>query len=193
MLYLYVYVENDKVEDAKKYGMKLSDYANKVITLNQEKKGIDAYLVPKDSDLYKNKNYTCLKIYPQNLNIWIYNKICENYDIMSKFFCSFESYSIGTFEDPMALICSTILPENISIYNKLRDSPVLIENSKEFFYEKSINEMLDSGKFTNYELYQMLLILGEKKKLFKVLNKDEKLKVYKNKYDSRLYTKKSSF
>ena len=72
MKYLYLYIENDKINDAIKYGMKLSEYANKIINT---KKGIIAYLTPQDSPLFQDKNFTCLKIKTSDLNIFIYNKI----------------------------------------------------------------------------------------------------------------------
>ena len=38
MKYLYLFIENDKVNDAVKYGMKLSEYVNKRLDTNPEKK-----------------------------------------------------------------------------------------------------------------------------------------------------------
>ena len=100
---------------------------------------------------------------------------------------------MGDFEDPLALICSTILPENISIYNKIIDTPLLVENSKDFYYKKSIFEMLDNDYFTNFEVYQLLLILGQKKQLFNVNESFNKIKVYTDKKSKKKYTKKSNF
>lgn len=193
MKYLYLYIENSKVNDVIKYGMKLSEFANKVINLNTDKKGIISYLSPKDSSYFLDKNYACLKIDTKNLNIFIYNKIFEDTQFLQKHFVNYDKYTLGSFEEPIALICSTILPENISIYNKIIDTPNLIENSKDFYYQKSVQEMLDSNYFTNYELYQMLLILGQQKKLFEVTNITEKLKIYKDKKTSKKYSKKSNF
>ena len=66
---LFIYVENEKAADCLKYGMKLSEYANKIIAFNNiEKRGILAYLTPKDSDLYDNNFFTCLRISTNGLN-----------------------------------------------------------------------------------------------------------------------------
>lgn len=190
---LYVYIKNDNIENVIKYGMKLSDYADKFLFISgNEKAGITAYLSPKDSELYYDENYTCIKILVSNINTYIYNKYFENHDLPNYFISKYEEYIYGTYEEPIAFIYSTILPENISIYNKIKDTPLIIQNSKEYFYEKSINEMLENDKFSKYELYQILLILGEQKKIFSTSQIDN-IKIYKDKINGKLYTKKSSF
>ena len=52
--------------------------------------------------------------------------------------------------------------------------------------------MLENDKFTKYELYQILLILGEQKKIFST-TKIDNIKIYKDNINGNLYTKKSSF
>lgn len=193
MRYLYIYIENDKVNDAIKYGMKLSEYSNKILETSTERKGIIAYLTPKDCEDYNNENFSCLKINCDNLNIFVYNQVFENTEYFENFIYEYKKYTPGLFEEPIALICSTILPENIEIYNKILDTPNIIETSKDFYYQKSINEMLESDYFTNYELYQMLLILGKQKNIFDVENITDKIKLYTNKYNKNKYSKKSNF
>ena len=122
----------------------------------------------------------------------LYNKLCENTPLITNFYCDITEYTIGDYELPEAIICSSILPENLSIYNKILDKPLLVQNSREFYYEKSINDILDSDKFSKYELYQMLLILGDQKKVFKV-EKKEDLKLYKDPISGKTYTKRSNF
>lgn len=191
---LYLYVPSDKVENYIKYGIKLSELANKIITFEKsQKKGIIAYLSPKDTDYYYNTEFTCLKINTNNLNIFIYDNTALNLTNDKYFINKIDNYTLGTFEEPYALICSTILPENISIYNKLIDIPLIIENSKDFYYKKAIFNMLDNDFFTNFEVYQLLLILGQKKQLFKVKEIDNQLKLYIDKKSNKKYTKKSNF
>lgn len=190
---LYIYIKNAYVENVIKYGMKLSEFADKFLKISgTEKAGITAYLSPKDSELYYDDNYTCIKILISNINIYVYNKYFENHDLPNYFISKYEDYTYGTYEEPIAFIYSTILPENISIYNKIKDTPLIIQNSKEYFYERSINEMLENDKFTKYELYQILLILGEQKKIFST-TKIDNIKIYKDNINGNLYTKKSSF
>ncbi len=193
MKYLYIYVKNIDIENVIKYGIKLSEFANKVINLqNTHKYGITAYLAPKDSPHYFDNEYSCIKILLNNLNCLIYNQICENTIFFEDYICDISQYEIGTFEDPIAFIQSTILPENIQIYNKIQDIPLLIQDSKQYYYEKSISEMLDNSNFSKYELYQLLLILGEQKKILES-EINNNVKIYIDKISGKKYTKKSSF
>ena len=52
--------------------------------------------------------------------------------------------------------------------------------------------MIDSENFSNYELYQILLILGKQKKLFDMKNQDHGLQIYQDKKTGKLYTKKGN-
>lgn len=191
---LYIYIEKTKLDDVIKYGIKLSEFSNKVLNIseNQTKTGIIAYLTPKDSELYYDTDYTCIRVSTKDINYFIYNKICENTDFTSEFICTPDEYNLGDYEEPIALIYSTILPENISTYNKLMDIPIIIENSKEYYYEKAVNDMLEYEKFTKYELYQMLLILGNQKKIFDIKYNENGIRIYKDIKDNKFYTKKGS-
>lgn len=190
---LYIYINKNDVDTCLKYGIKLSEYSNKILKLqNMEKRGILAFLSPKDSDLYIDENYECIRVNIKDLNTIVYNKLCENTPLIDEFYCDISEYSIGDYELPEAIICSSILQENLSIYNKILDKPLLVQNSREFYYEKSINDILDSDKFSKYELYQMLLILGDQKKVFKIEKKDD-LKLYKDPINGKTYTKRSNF
>lgn len=190
---IYIYINKDDVDTCLKYGIKLSEYSNKILKLkNIEKRGILAFLSPKDSDLYTDENYECIRVTTKDLSIIIYNKICEDTPLIDNFYCDISEYTIGDYELPEAIICSSILQENLSIYNKILDKPLLVQNSREFYYEKSINDILDSDKFSKYELYQTLLILGDQKRVFDV-TKNGDLKLYKDSINGKTYTKRSNF
>mgnify|MGYP005780192525 CR=1 FL=1 len=188
---LFIYVENEKVENCLKYGIKLSEFANKIISYNQiEKRGIIAFLTPKDSDLYDNSFFTCLRISTNNLNAIIYNQVYEHHqELLSKSVCSVQDYNLADYEDPVGIICSTILPENIFLYNKLLDLPLIVENSKEYYYDKHVNDFIENDQFTKYELYQILLLLGEQKNIFTSEKIDDHLKIYTDQINHKTYTK----
>lgn len=190
---LFIYVENEKAEDCLKYGIKLSEYANKIIAFNNiEKKGITAYLTPKDSELYDNNMFTCLRISTNGLNAIIYNRVFEdNNDLLNNNYCNFNDYKLADYEDPIGMIYSTILPENIFLYNKVLDLPLIVENSKEYFYDKCVSDLIENDRFTKFELYQTLLLLGEQKNIFKSEKIDNNLKIYTDIVSNKIYTKKS--
>lgn len=189
---LFVYVENSKLDDVLKYGMKLSEFSNKVLNISdgQNKTGILAFLTPKDSELYYDNNYTCIRVLTNNINYIIYNKTCESQEYFNEFVSTQDKYNIGDYEEPLALIYSTILPENIIKYNKIIDIPLVIENSKDYYYENAVNKMLQSENFSNYELYQMLLILGNQKNIFNIKYNENGIRVYEDNKYGTFYTKK---
>ncbi len=189
---LYIYVDKNKVADCLKYGIKLSEFENRVLKLNNiDKRGIQAFLSPKDSNLYGDNNFDCIRVIPKNLNAIVFNKICENTNLIDKYTCDIEKYNLGDFEAPEAIICTSILPENLCQYNKILDKPLLVQNSREFYYEKCINEIIEADMFSKYELYQTLLILGDQKKLFDV-SKEKNIKIYTDKISGKTYTKRSN-
>lgn len=189
---LYIYVDKNKVDDCLKYGIKLSEYENRVLKLsNVSRRGIQAFLSPKDSELYLDDSYGCIRVVSKNLTAIVFNKICENTSLIDNFICNIEEYKIGNYELPEAIICSSILPENLQLYNKILDKPLLVQNSREFYYEKCINEIMETDMFSKYELYQTLLILGDQKKLFSV-SKENNVKMYTDSISGKKYTKKSN-
>lgn len=189
---LYIYIGKDKVDDCLKYGIKLSEYENKVLKLiDSDKRGIQAFLSPKDSDLYMNDDFECVRVLAKNLNAIVFNKICENTQLINNYILDVEDYKLGDFESPEAIICSSILPDNLSLYNKILDKPLLVQNSREFYYEKCINEIMETGMFSKYELYQTLLILGDQKRVLNV-KKHENVKIYTDPISGKNYTKRSN-
>lgn len=140
---LYLYVKKEEIKNLIKYGIKLSEFSNvSFIHSGITKKGILAYLSPKDSDKYFNDNYDILRIKTDNLNVFVHNSslviqnenIVFNYDNM----CNLKDYTLGDYINPELIICSTIFPDCIYKYNRIIDVPLLIDNSKEFYIQKEI-------------------------------------------------------
>ena len=189
---LYIYVDKNKLDDCLKYGIKISEFGNKVLKLSDvSKRGIQAFLSPKDSEMYLSDEYSCIRVVSKNLTAIVFNKICENTSLIDNFICNIEDYKIGNYELPEAIICSSILPENLQLYNKILDKPLLVQNSREFYYEKCINEIMETDMFSKYELYQTLLILGDQKKVFNV-SKENNVKMYTDSISGKQYTKRSN-
>lgn len=160
---VYLYVKKDEVIKCIKYGMKLSEYSN--VSFNNgviSKKGILAYISPKDSNKYFSDNYDILRVKTDELNIFVNNSsLVEstegktfNYTEM----CNLSDYKLGTFINPELVICSTILPEYIFKYNRIIDVPLLIDNSKELYLEKELEE--NNEKNFNDLTFEMLKSLS---------------------------------
>lgn len=189
---LYIYLDKNVASDCLKYGIKLSEFGNKVLTLNDGvKSGILAFLAPKDSPLYGNDSYECIRLNPTGLSAIVYNKVCENTDLIENYTKSLEEYKLGDYESPEAIIMSSILSDNLSHYNKILDKPLLVQNSREYYYEKCINEIMETDMFSKYELYQTLLILGDQKKVLNT-EKYQNIKVYTDQVSGKKYTKRSN-
>lgn len=189
---LYIYLDKNIASDCLKYGIKLSEFGNKVLTLSgEEKSGILAYLAPKDSSLYGNDNYECIRVNPTGLSAIVYNKVCENTDLIGDYTKSLVDYKLGDFESPEAIIMSSILSDNLSPYNKILDKPLLVQNSREYYYEKCINEIMETDMFSKYELYQTLLILGDQKNVLDT-EKYQNVKIYTDQISGKKYTKRSN-
>lgn len=140
---IYLYIKKEEVLNLVKYGIKLSEYANATFkTSSITKKGIIAYLSPKDSDKYFNETYDILRIKTDDLNIYVHNSslvvIDENVTFDYNNMCNLKEYNLGDYINPELVICSTILPEYIYKYNRIIDVPLLIENSKEFYINKEL-------------------------------------------------------
>lgn len=160
---VYLYVKKEKLIDCIKYGMKLSEYSN-ISFFNGKtlKNGILAYLSPKDSDKYFNENYDILRIITDELNIYVHNsslvESSENIAFDYSEMCNLDNYVLGRFINPKLAICSTILPEYIYKYNRIIDVPLLVDNSKEFYLSKELEEH-NENEFENLT-YDMLKSLS---------------------------------
>lgn len=160
---VYLYVKKDKVIECIKYGMKLSEYSN--VSFNNGtslKKGIIAYISPKDSSKYVNENYDILRIKTDELPIYVNNssivETIENSTFNYTEMCGLNEYTLGSFINPELVICSTILPESIYKYNRIIDVPLLVDNSKELYLNKEIE--LNNERDYNDLTYDMLKSLS---------------------------------
>jgi hypothetical protein len=156
---VYIYVKKEELKNCIKYGMKLSEYSN-VSFYNGKttKNGILSYISPKDSNKYFNESYDILRIKTEDLNIFVHNsnivEPSENTTFNFSEMCNLNEYILGQFINPELVICSTILPEYIYKYNRIIDVPLLVDNSKELYLAKELEE-INEKNFNNLT-YDML-------------------------------------
>ncbi len=188
---VYIYIPKDKKSECLKYGIKLSEYTDKILVISKtSKKGIHAYLSPKDSEKYDNKHYVCIRIFTEGLTVFVYDKTFENTKYIKEKICKLEEYTLGDYEEPLLIICSSILPENIFLYNKEIDYPLIIENSKEYYYLKQINNIIDNNIISNEEIFNLLLSHAEKKKKLKCILDESKFKILEDHKKVKYFNKK---
>lgn len=142
---VYLYVKKDILINCIKYGMKLSEYSNITFKIGEStKKGIVAYISPKDSDKYVNETYDILRIKTDDLCIYVIDKL-EKEDTKNFNICPLNEYYLGQYMNPEIIICSTVLPEYIYKYNRIIDVPLLIDNSKDFYYNIKIEQQVENS------------------------------------------------
>jgi hypothetical protein len=129
-----------------KYGLRLSKNFDREVNLNgYTKQCLTGLLNPKD-DLYKydSEEYDCLKLEMNNS----YCKVIDSSFLLegsySINYIDLDKYILGTFKNPEILITTSVVPEKISILNKIIDIPVLFDNSRDLFYQCRLTEMLDN-------------------------------------------------
>lgn len=190
MKYAYFYIKKEQYADCVKYGLKLSEFANKLITINNyTKKGILCYLTPKDSKLYNSENYKCAKIDISDIqNVFVVDDSFEKYSFYNEYIQKASDYTFGTFENPKVVICTSVIPEHIHAYNYLIDSPLPYENSREYYYLKNIYNLIEENKVNlnnalNYLLHEMV----DENKAEYFSNKDESVQIFIDK-EGKKYT-----
>ena len=99
----------------------------KLITFNNTSKNIETDLDIKKEIINITNNFENIATISDKLKK-------KNFSSIS--FPNLANYILGTFEYPEIIISSSILPENISIYNKILDVPLLFTTSHELYLNK---------------------------------------------------------
>ncbi len=87
--YAYTFVEKEKIEECCKYGMKLSVFNNLNLYIKGlYKKGIEAFLSPKDSEKYNSKDFEILRIKLAGNKNYVINETNTNE------YCKIENYNL---------------------------------------------------------------------------------------------------
>ena len=189
MAEIYFYVTADTADCTVECGLKLSEYAVKDVLINGEiKKCISALLNPKDDmEKYKSAEYKCLKFeLPSNQcyigDQYLY-KVGLSFPEVMKIYTNsivpINDYIFGLFRLPECLVTTTVLPGQISILDKRLDSPVLFDNSEEFYINNIIEiHKEEKSDFNDVMLYCFYCKLAEEKKLKKLEDGEKKIAVF---------------
>jgi len=157
----YYYIPIEEKEDILSCGIKLSVKADRIITINDTLTTfcISALLNPKDDlEKYKSYNFICLRLEIKDEYCYIANKdLLHIEDFYEKSVTKLSDYILGSYSAPECLITCTILPESISIKNKVIDFPILYDNSRDLYLNNLIYDMKDV--YNNYDEVTLGLFL----------------------------------
>lgn len=189
MAEIYFYVESNAAENSVECGLKLSEYGSKDVVINgQTKKCITALLNPKDDmEKYKSADYKCLKFeLPSKFcfigDAYLYRAGLDSPELMKIYadtIVPINDYIFGSFRLPECLVSTTLLPGQISILDKRLDSPVLFDNSEEFYINNIIEiNREENSDFNDAMLYCFFSTLALQDKLKKIEDKSRKIAVF---------------
>jgi hypothetical protein len=173
MVDVYYYVPYEAAENAVDCGLKLSQWGEKTVVIDNEvKRCFTALLSPKDDlDKFSDNLLVCLKLEVAGHYCWVADKYLytaglhnsEILDIYERTMKPIEQYIFGEFRMPEILITSTIIGTNISVLNKSRDLPVIFEKSEKLYLNNIIqNEYEKDEDIYNDLLFHYLCALSQK-------------------------------
>ncbi len=147
MITLYYYIDSSKLENVRRFGLKLSENYSHTVPMNGLPKRVFVTLLNPKDDLtkYNSPNYTCLKIHMYPEHCYVINEVSliinpkdGNYNLIPVM-----DYVYGEYENPRVIFNTSILPEQIELLDDTIDEPILFESSKDLFYHARLNELLD--------------------------------------------------
>ena len=150
MKYVYYYTKKSVYNEILKNGIDLHEYYNTKIVKNDDYTfALTCYLNPKDSILYNDNDYTIFKILvSDSLEIIIANDSLDT-PLLEESFVDISNYNKGTYEYPVALICSSIPSKYISSYSRILDFPIDYNTSDELYYSFTLDNILEDYKMNN--------------------------------------------
>ena len=163
MAVVYFYVPVEKATDVIECGLKLSEWKvrEQQTPWNAEPKPcFCALLHPDDDKRSRDPAYRCVKIdIPAEDCIIadgdLYKLSMEYPDIRKKYIDTMvplDRYLFGSFRNPECLIFKTILGDQISVYGKGLDDPILFENSETLYINNILERYNDRYSGINREL-----------------------------------------
>ncbi|PYG89164.1 hypothetical protein LY28_00987 [Ruminiclostridium sufflavum DSM 19573] len=199
---VYYYVKLEEVSDITDCGLKLSEFYDKeVIIENEKKQCFSALLNPKDDmELYGSASFCCLKLQVKSEKCFVADRFIfetvqdNNIELYYKTIIPIEKYMFGTYRLPECLITTTILPDEAYILDKRIDSPIIYSNSEELYINNILQDLRDNyAEMDNVLLYLFLDNLTVMGRLEKVENINAGMTIFKNESGKTYCIKKPDF
>lgn len=201
MVEVYFYMPAKQADDVVGCGIKLSEWYNREVEIDGErKKCISTLLNPRDDyGKYMSADYKCLKleVLPKYCHVAdrvLYQSGLAFPEVMDKYVRSIipvEKYTFGRYRLPECLVTSTVIGDYVSLLDKRLDSPILFNNSGELY----INNIIEGFKEENDDFNDVLLYfyfdnMVRIGKMRKVEDPASSMAVFTLETDGRIYTVK---
>ena len=201
MVEVYFYMPAGRAENAVDCGIKLSEWYNREVVLDGEKKKcIAAFLNPRDDiQKYTSSAYRCLKLEVQTKYCFVadgllYKPGLAYPEIMEMYYRSIVpvgKYTFGTYRLPECLITETVTGEYVSGPGRGLDSPVLYDNSEELYFNNLLESFREAhNDFNDTLLYHFFRRLSDEGKVTGFEDKNSGLAVFRDDRRGRAYTLK---
>lgn len=190
MAEVYFYVPTKDSEHIVECGLKLSQFFEREVLIeNTNKKCFSALLNPKDDMVkFNDESLKCIKLdlpseYCFVADKYLYEVALNIPELMEFYYKSIipvKNYKFGLYRLPECLVTTTVIPGQISILNKPQDIPVLFNCSEELY----INNLIEINKdlysdFDDIALYHFYTKLVEhKKNIRKIVDKNTRIAIF---------------
>lgn len=189
MAVVYFYIPVEKTDDIVECGLKLSEWKDR----DQETPwscGLQpcfcARLHPDDDKRSRDSAYQCIKINIPAQDCVIadgdlHNLSMDYPELKQKYIDTMvplNNYLFGSFRNPECLIFKTILGEQISVYGKGLDDPILYENSETLYVNNLLERFNDRYSGINQVLLYSFLLAQSQSGLIEGLYSNSKELAY---------------
>lgn len=201
MVEVYFYIPAESTGNAVECGIKLSEWYNREIVIEGDKKKcITALLNPRDDhEKYISPAYSCLKLEVQPKYCFVADSLLyeagteypEVMDMYRRSIVPIGQYVFGNYRLPECLITSTIIGEQISVAGKGLDTPILYNNSQELYFSNILEGFKEAhDDFNDALLYHFFKSLCNEGKVACIEDNASGLAVFRDDRDGRVYTLK---
>jgi hypothetical protein len=190
-LKVFYFTKIDSAEEVMDCGIKLNQYFEREITVNEFKKRfLLTYLHPADSTKFYDDTYKAVKIKAPDDASYIaegalYDE--ENMSLYESSLVPIREYRLGTYRKPECLIQCTLLPHQIEDFDRRRDEPILYDCSENLYLNRVLYKVREEFSFfDDLALERYYDVLVEEGKYIK--EECNRFNVYINNDDNEIIT-----
>lgn len=189
MAEVYYYIPASEAGYIVECGLKLSRWYDREVFIDGvKKKCISTLLNPKDDmEKYNNNDLVCIKLkilskYCYVADRYLYNTGVDIPEVIELYLSSIipiERYVFGFHRLPECLVTTTVIEGQVSIMNKIQDSPVLVNSSEELYIYNLIE--MNKERYLDFEdasLYYFYSNLADFEKIDKIEDKKKEVAIF---------------